>query len=84
MTHTNYFVSVHVELKNIHVFVVEFDNPKLRDIKIFVIGHWGLGRFIVIRAIEHNLLPCKIIELKKLMVKNGGENKIKTQIFQFF
>ena len=39
MAHTNYFVSVHVELNKIHAFfVVEFDNPKMGEIKIFVIG----------------------------------------------
>ena len=35
-------------------------------------------------AIEHNLIPCKILGLKKLMVKNGRENKIKTQICLIF
>ena len=39
MAHTNYFVSVHEELKKIYSFFAEFGNPKQWDIKLFVIAH---------------------------------------------
>ena len=45
MAHTNYFASVHVELKKIHAFFVEFDNPELGEIKIFVKGHLRFWSF---------------------------------------
>ena len=35
------------------------------------------------RAREHNLLPCKILGLKTLMVKNGSEKKSRLRFFRF-
>ena len=43
-----------------------------------------LGSFIVFRAREHNLLPCKILGIKTWVVKNGSKKINKTQIFKIF
>ena len=43
-----------------------------------------IGHFLVIKAGEHYLIPCKKLALKTIMVKNGSENKITTKIFSIF
>ena len=47
MAHTNDFVSVHLELMKIHYLFAEFDNPKLGEIQICVIGHLRSWSFYI-------------------------------------
>ena len=40
------------------------------------IDFYNLGCFILLEPIEHYLLPCEILALESLTVKNGNKNKM--------